>query len=144
MKRTGRSVRRCLVANIGEPIPFEDKKAVEDVAYYLVKAPLSLKRSARRARISASRSERGLARPPPASGTGCGRAPEVSAPSARLQTELGPESRSGFVVTGGNVDPFLGPSDHPLQLGEPPPTWIHTPRRGSSPTRSWPSSSARS
>ncbi len=31
-------------AHIGEPIPFEDKKAIEDVASYLVKAPLSLKK----------------------------------------------------------------------------------------------------
>jgi hypothetical protein len=31
-------------AHIGEPIPFEDNKAIEDVASYLVKAPLSLKK----------------------------------------------------------------------------------------------------
>ena len=31
-------------AHIGEPIPFEDRKAIEDVASYLVKAPLSLKK----------------------------------------------------------------------------------------------------
>ncbi len=31
-------------AHIGEPIPFEDSKAVEDVTSYLVKAPLSLKK----------------------------------------------------------------------------------------------------
>jgi hypothetical protein len=31
-------------AHIGESIPFEDKKAIEDVASYLVKAPLSLKK----------------------------------------------------------------------------------------------------
>jgi len=31
-------------AHVGEPIPPEDKKAIEDVASYLVKAPLSLKK----------------------------------------------------------------------------------------------------
>ena len=31
-------------AHIGEPIPSEDRKAIEDVASYLVKAPLSLKK----------------------------------------------------------------------------------------------------
>jgi hypothetical protein len=31
-------------AHIGEPIPFEDNKTIEDVASYLAKAPLSLKK----------------------------------------------------------------------------------------------------
>jgi hypothetical protein len=31
-------------AHLGEPIPFEDKKAIEDVACYMVRAPLSLKK----------------------------------------------------------------------------------------------------
>jgi hypothetical protein len=31
-------------AHVGQPIPFEDKKAIEDVACYLVRAPLSLKK----------------------------------------------------------------------------------------------------
>jgi hypothetical protein len=31
-------------AHVGEAIPFEDKKAIEDVACYLVRAPLSLKK----------------------------------------------------------------------------------------------------
>ena len=31
-------------AHVGQPIPFEDRKAIEDVACYLVRAPLSLKK----------------------------------------------------------------------------------------------------
>ena len=43
-------------AHIGEPIPFEDNKAVEDVASYLVKATLSLKKLVyRRARVNRAR-----------------------------------------------------------------------------------------
>jgi hypothetical protein len=43
-------------AHIGEPIPSEDKKAVEDVASYLAKAPLSLKKLVnRRARVNRAR-----------------------------------------------------------------------------------------
>ena len=33
-------------AHVGEAIPLEDKKAIEDVACYLVRAPLSLKKLA--------------------------------------------------------------------------------------------------
>jgi hypothetical protein len=43
-------------AHVGEPIPFEDNKAIEDVASYLVKAPLSLKKLVyRRARVNRAR-----------------------------------------------------------------------------------------
>jgi hypothetical protein len=43
-------------AHVGEAIPFEDKKAIEDVACYVVRNPLSLKKLVvRRARVNRAR-----------------------------------------------------------------------------------------
>ena len=43
-------------AHVGKAIPFEDKKAIEDVACYIVRNPLSLKKLVvRRARVNRAR-----------------------------------------------------------------------------------------